>query len=523
MTFFARPTVMDGEPLVGGFFVRLCESNGLPSMRWLFDLVRTQTGQELNTSVELAANRTALAYLEGELNASPGALVSLAWNLHRTETEVSYTIAGKHWQDELLMTRHAQVCPACLAEQPVAKTIWLRGDLPVCPEHGLVLLRNCPDCGGAISNERTVVCHCGRCGYDLRRSAIVEVSTAACRLASHTTRGETLLLGTAQHIEPLRPQEMARLISLMSSALGRKGAIPDNVERLDAMSASVRVQALEVLASMWDRERIACAPLREFFLAQWPYLERTVPLLRFRRLECLFDGRRIPHELVNLILYDVPDDELVWAVHRLGSDTPYIETVKEAAEFVGTSEEELSELIRITGFLQKTLEDWCFDADELVIVKRFISEMMSSEKLDVVFGLANASAILERTGMLKPWSPLAPAARRFAPWSIAGVMDQLWRAIQDAAPTSRLISLDQAALQHGLDATALGQVLTLIVNGGLTPRAWTVPYRITDLYFDETAITAAVQGPLLREFIQTPVMQQHENDPQSSGTQQGWR
>lgn len=54
-------------------------------------------------------------------------------------------------------------CPQCLAELPYWRRLWSLRPYVVCHLHGVVLLRQCPDCGRtpALNRGRLVVCECG--------------------------------------------------------------------------------------------------------------------------------------------------------------------------------------------------------------------------------------------------------------------------------------------------------------------------------------------------------------------------
>jgi len=80
-------------------------------------------------------------------------------------------------------TGHLQFCPDCLAmANPYFRTVDRLSFIVVCPEHGTPLLDRCPSCGHQVDLVRfgarfggcsESMCHCRRCGWDLRRSKVV--------------------------------------------------------------------------------------------------------------------------------------------------------------------------------------------------------------------------------------------------------------------------------------------------------------------------------------------------------------
>jgi transposase len=75
-------------------------------------------------------------------------------------------------------TRRIGVCPHCLAEDeaPYIRRAWTLGWVAICPRHGTVLVRTCPECGAKLrlpafsSGDHFAPDHCPRCAFRLARA-----------------------------------------------------------------------------------------------------------------------------------------------------------------------------------------------------------------------------------------------------------------------------------------------------------------------------------------------------------------
>lgn len=136
-----------GESLYG-WGVRLAEANGYASARKIFSLVR---GRVLLVhhrlarlidgspkSCEIYVNkRNAILYHGGEL--------------------------GLGWQ---YFSARPKVCPSCLAERAILKSVWNLKVWRYCPEHGCSLIDVCPACRKPLARGQRSVLHCGNRSCD---------------------------------------------------------------------------------------------------------------------------------------------------------------------------------------------------------------------------------------------------------------------------------------------------------------------------------------------------------------------
>lgn len=70
----------------------------------------------------------------------------------------------------------AQFCPHCLAEAAYQRRVWQLKMIAACPQHGCLLIDACPNCGQAVKTTDIVMVRCSTCHFDLRMTAVYDVS-----------------------------------------------------------------------------------------------------------------------------------------------------------------------------------------------------------------------------------------------------------------------------------------------------------------------------------------------------------
>ena len=122
----------------------------------------------------------------------PGPEITTLAELLRSSTEQTTAMTVHHFAEQLAVLPHdslppatcdgmtiaryflagaCPVCPTCLAEdsEPYGRLLWTFRSLPVCLNHGCVLLSRCPACGRSLRWDRPAAAMC-RCGSDLREN-----------------------------------------------------------------------------------------------------------------------------------------------------------------------------------------------------------------------------------------------------------------------------------------------------------------------------------------------------------------
>ncbi|MBY0334170.1 MAG: TniQ family protein [Acetobacteraceae bacterium] len=162
------------------------------------------------------------------------------------------------------------VCPACIAEAPYHRAIWLVDAMPVCAVHGIPLLRRCLRCDARLGwrGKGLHLCSMAKCGMDLRAagapSAPVPDAIAGLHRLFHQRRraddrhidlppGETLYLafmlgrlacGVERYGQPATfiEKHPGRLVEVLEAGWKAIGDWPDGFR---AMLAALRARQAE--------------------------------------------------------------------------------------------------------------------------------------------------------------------------------------------------------------------------------------------------------------------------------------
>lgn len=182
-----RPKPLPGE-CFEGFLLRISEANGYPSRRWITDLAGLET-----SAVSLTSDVGALAeWLEvpkAELDALryPPSPWAGKRRMHLFHGQPIHRLA--------LNLDRPRICPACLKDSPHHHMSWELATVALCIDHATQLIDACPKCGTALSWNRSHLCQCHHCGYDLRQAKPEPAQVNALRLtrqmlaAAHLSEG----------------------------------------------------------------------------------------------------------------------------------------------------------------------------------------------------------------------------------------------------------------------------------------------------------------------------------------------
>ena len=145
-----------------GLIVRATEENGYDSPSTLLsfaDLVENERTQKTIYTEPRWKN------LSGMLNVEIPALQDLAClsGIEGTSSKF-YNICGQVIHKYSVRIAEPKICPACLRQSNHIRKIWDLAAFTCCPEHGTLLLDECPSCGKHISwaRGRVSVCSCGQ-------------------------------------------------------------------------------------------------------------------------------------------------------------------------------------------------------------------------------------------------------------------------------------------------------------------------------------------------------------------------
>lgn len=60
---------------------------------------------------------------------------------------------------------YSPICPCCIDEAPYVRTAWDHELITACPQHGVLLMDECPRCSEPITRERGSITHCLFCNF----------------------------------------------------------------------------------------------------------------------------------------------------------------------------------------------------------------------------------------------------------------------------------------------------------------------------------------------------------------------
>lgn len=230
-----------GESLYG-WAVRLAEANGYSSAAEILALVGPFASETLPNPV---AER--LACLVGASRDDFEPYIAGKVGLFRRGGELRF---ARHFYDE-----HLKICPACLGEHPVLRSVWNLKVWKFCPRHLCKLIEVCPFCHRSISLAQRAVCHCGNryCTGDLR-NADVEPAPPKARnilgMLNNSAFGETIqwFPELPNAFRKVLLGDVVRLIHLFGKAVqsGRNNAA-------SAIAVSESLEVTEGALTCWPR------------------------------------------------------------------------------------------------------------------------------------------------------------------------------------------------------------------------------------------------------------------------------
>ncbi len=163
-TLLHRPQPFPDESL-SGYLLRVAELNGFATAKWISELASLRrkfaiVRQDMRPMAELLG--IDVAELERRCY----------WPTNWAGDRQMHLFFGLPIPVRALNLLRPRICPDCLKASPHIRQSWDLALTAVCPEHRCVLLDACPECGSALSWNRSAVCQCHHCGYDLRDAAI---------------------------------------------------------------------------------------------------------------------------------------------------------------------------------------------------------------------------------------------------------------------------------------------------------------------------------------------------------------
>jgi len=226
--FLLRPRPIGTESL-RGFLSRLAAVNLVPRCFW-----------PLMGSLEVLTELT-IGYA-GEDIIEPVALHHrIASHRHRKAIQLGHETL----LDSCLLMSRRRVCPACLAEDGIARMEWEVKACMACPRHRCMLLSKCPSCARHLTWTSSEITNCG-CGQSLTEAIAEPASMSevgisrllhvALRTSMKTREQASLSTRTGT---PLRLEKLLLLVEIVQHVF-----LPEHVPRGLSRSDELRLTVL---------------------------------------------------------------------------------------------------------------------------------------------------------------------------------------------------------------------------------------------------------------------------------------
>lgn len=126
------------------------------------------------------------------------------------------------------------ICPYCIREAPYVRAVWDHQLVTACPQHGVLLMDECPGCSEPITRDRKSITHCLHCNFsfaDTKSSSAEDFDLAISALIAGTvSKARGLMPEALQSGSP--PTDIADFLTYLAvhiqpiAASGRTGRAP---------------------------------------------------------------------------------------------------------------------------------------------------------------------------------------------------------------------------------------------------------------------------------------------------------
>lgn len=354
-----------------GYVLRLTEENGYDTPKWIFDVAGLSADVGAGGWPALYGLCPDLGTLGRVLGLEGGEFVGAGYNLGETGGEVA--AYDSTLPKGLIRFQSPKLCPACLRQASYHRGLWDLLPFTACPEHGLVLVDRCGQCGGRVRWSRRRVSYC-RCGADMRAVPEVKaglstlnVSSRILQLCAAPRAGRSAGAEEGNPLFELDLGDFCRALTLVADnhlflKRGRGlGAETDNISAHEAYALSFRA------FSCWPRN----------FYEHLDGIRRRhgraiLNSRLFHRIHSRFDKRELHFAVIALEDY-VEKNE--WKDSFSGGTPPPIFrqfiAKKEACRRLGVSEDRLGALVES----QKLRLAYRWQGSEALVDGKSIEEM----------------------------------------------------------------------------------------------------------------------------------------------------
>lgn len=478
------PPRLSDESLLG-YMMRLTEANGYLSQKAIIRLLEQHSGKSLRAASDVVSDIAALEALEGYVDAPPSSLTPWAWRAMESASGPYFNIRGAPIPMDALMTEHAQVCPACLAEGGYVKEDWELSGVTVCSKHAIALVDRCPGCHRFLAVLRIPLATCSHCQFDLRQASTIGAAPTEIVLAEYLAALAPYRLKHRDQIFVDYPESLFALGQTLSfstrDVLGGHWA----ERHFQHLSVDDRRAALQPMASAFNGPAIDALQLHRSLLThvahRLPYLPRHLALEPL--VEFLQASQFLSPEARTLLSYGDNLPCNTSAAEHFNLHPPQFYKELDVIAFLGCSDQAWDWLVT-TGHIHAPGNGYGFDADEILAARSRLAEIVSLEDIDRRFGVADLARCLvdwhivpTATGARDLWAAIDLAV-------LGKVLDSLrLRSITDSTIESqRWIRVRDTQLAQVSPAEAYATFIARALRADIAGLRWKTPYSLEDLW-----------------------------------------
>lgn len=166
-----RSDPVPGESMIG-YLRRLCIANGYDTLQWIFDK-KIRFPEEIFVEENMWRIADATRCDCKIIRRNSYCIIG--------EKERAINFHGFVIDRNRIDLRYLNICPDCLLENYILKSVWDLVDYTACPEHGTNIVNRCPACGRFLSWMRASnTCECGMVEYDDYFTGMSSENEVAC-------------------------------------------------------------------------------------------------------------------------------------------------------------------------------------------------------------------------------------------------------------------------------------------------------------------------------------------------------
>lgn len=469
----APPPFSDESAL--GYFVRLTELNGLPSLGKTWEVLGAPAESGVHPWRQLATPGWLLACAQ-VLTFPVGSALANGVYEHDSAVEPYFRVHDVLLPMGAYLAPRVQVCPRCLEEAGYLREDWDFAHVTACLKHQVRLVDRCPSCGTALHYWRAGVFGCGACGYDLRRAPAVEATPEECEVADWVAARAPFRFRWALGLVTEPAEHLYGLWALLATALA---------QYLCGVAAPARDAALRQQASMELGRTIVDGAvdgdaLRERLLQRLAHIATTLrPWTAEARLPALQWGKPFLSTTMRQVLaYGKELEDVRIAVSQFHRRPPRFIDATSARRFVGVDEETWQWLCAVVPICTPPDGDG-YDIDELVMACSRVAQFLHAEELDAVLGVRGATRALLRYELIQPHGVPRALAERVDQEELFRLLDRVRVAY---GPEHGPPAADACNVPVDASPAAIALLLSEALRGQLASLEWRRPFGWNDFY-----------------------------------------